>query len=70
MSQKSQLHDGERDVFMTLLRVVHCDDGVVRYEPVADDMKVRLHEDDSRNIFVTGYLGKGALRHAGIKVQR
>lgn len=48
---------GENHYDFQLLRLVKCDDGIVRMELVPDsDAKMNLSGDLRRNIFVSGYL--------------
>lgn len=55
--QPQAIYHGGDTFDLCLVRLVKCDDGVVRLEIVPDDhSKLRLSEDVRRNIFVTGYL--------------
>lgn len=63
-----ELDDGTL-LIATVLRIVNCDDGVSRLEPLADDECHRLSENSKRNIFTVGYLTKTSLINCGFNVE-
>ena len=56
--------------YLVMARVVKCDDGTTRLEPVVDDQQYRLSEDVDRNRFVTMYMSKAAIECAGFVVRK
>lgn len=62
-------HKGN-ELISVVCRVVECDDGVTRLDPVMSGEIVKLSDDTDRNRFVIAWLTRSSLKSMGISVQQ